>query len=74
MEDDEDVIPHLRCEIELDFVGPSDVVLNNWTAEALRNLADRIENNDFETGNYSVTDNSGKLVGTIDIDYYGEMA
>jgi hypothetical protein len=32
-------------------------------------LADRLEKGDFEDGLHPVTDNSGKLIGAIYIDY-----
>ena len=44
MDDDDDVIPHLQCDVELEFTGPNDATINKWVAEALRRLADSIEN------------------------------
>ena len=72
--DDDDVIPHLTCDIELEFVGPNDAVLNSWAAATLRKLAERIEKGEFDDGHHSVTDSTGKAVGTIYIDYSGELA
>ena len=72
--DDDDVIPHLKCDIELDFPGPNDATLNKWAADALRKLADRIEKDEFQDGHHPVMDNVGKQIGTIYVDYYGELA
>ena len=70
--DDDDVILHLKCDVELDFSGPNDATLNKWAADALRKLADRIEKDEFQDGHHPVKDNVGKPIGTIYVDYYGE--
>jgi hypothetical protein len=70
--DDDDIIPHLQCDIELDLSGPSHATVNKWTADVLRKLADRIERDELETGHHPVKDNVGKPVGTIYLDHYGE--
>jgi len=72
--DDDEVIPHLKCDVELEFTGPNDATLNKWAADALRKLADRIEKNEFESGFHPVKDSVGKPVGTIYVDYSGELA
>jgi hypothetical protein len=58
----------------LEFTGPNDATLNKWAADTLRKLADRIEKGEFEDGHHPVMDNVGKQVGTIYVDYYGELA
>lgn len=63
-----------RCDIELDFTGPNDATLNNWAADVLRKLANCIENDEFQDRVHPVKDNVGKPVGTISVDYYGELA
>ena len=68
---DDDVTPHLTCDIELELEGPSTAVLNKWCAEALRRLADRIEKDVFEDGHHPVKDSVGKQIGTIYVDYSG---
>ncbi len=65
----DDGILHLNCEIELDISGPSDAVINKWTAETLRKLADRIERDEIETGHHPVKDNAGKEIGKIYLDH-----
>jgi len=72
--DDDDVISHLKCDIELNFTGPNDATLNKWAADVLRALADRIESDEFQDGHHPVKDNVGKPVGTIYLDYFGELA
>ena len=71
---DDGVVPHLKCDIELNFTGPNDATINKWAADVLRALADRIESNEFEDGHHPVTDSVGKPVGTVYIDYFGELA
>lgn len=70
---DSDVTPHLQCDVELEFVGPNIATLNKWAADALRKLADRIEGDELESGHHTVTDNVGKSVGCVYIDYSGEV-
>ena len=70
--DGDEVTPHLQCDIKLNFTGPTGETLNKWAAEVLRSLADRIERDDFEDGHHTVTDNVGKPVGSIYLDYSGE--
>ena len=71
--DDDDVIPQLQCDIELKLEGPTDATLNKWAADALRNLANKLENNEFESGWHDVKDNVGKPIGKIYVDYSGEL-
>lgn len=54
-DDDDDVIPHLQCDIELNLSGPNFATINKWVADALRKSADRIENDELETGVHPVT-------------------
>ena len=72
MDGDEDITPHLKCDVELDFEGPNDATLNKWAADALRRLADSIEKDEIEDGHHPVKDSTGRQIGTIFIDYYGE--
>ena len=71
--DDNDVIPHLQCDVELEFAGPNDSTLNKWAADVLRRLADSIERGELEDGHYPLKDNVGKEVGRVYIDYSGEL-
>ena len=71
--DEDEIIPHLKCDVELEFTGPNWATLNKWAADALRKLADRIEKDEFESGFHPVKDNSGKPVGEIYVDYTGEL-
>lgn len=32
---DDDVTPHLKCDVELDVSGPNYATINKWTADAL---------------------------------------
>ena len=70
--DDDNVTPHLKCDIKLNLSGPSHATVNKWTADVLRKLADRIEEDEFETGHHPVEDSVGKNVGEIYLDHYGE--
>ena len=64
--------PQLQCDIELMVTGPNVGTLNKWTADVLRNLADRIEKDEFQDGWHDVKDNVGKPIGKIYFDYSGE--
>ena len=68
---DDDVTPHLKCDIELDVLGPNDATINKWTADALRRLADQIEKDELDSGFRDVMDSVGKKIGTIYLDHYG---
>ena len=71
--EDNDIIPHMKCcDIELDLVGSNHATINKWAADALRKLADSIENDEFDDGHHPVKDNVGKPIGTIYFDFYGE--
>ncbi|RWP40172.1 MAG: hypothetical protein EOR04_19705 [Mesorhizobium sp.] len=69
MDDETELSPRLKCDVELEFVGPTMPVLDNWAADVLRALADRIEKGEFQDGFHPVTDRVGKQVGTIYVDY-----
>jgi hypothetical protein len=68
MDDDEGTL-HLKCDVELEFAGPNVETLNNWAADALRRLADRVERDEFQDGFHPVTDKVGKPIGEIYVDY-----
>lgn len=70
---DDDVQPRLKCDVELDFAGPDEKALSKRAADILRQLAARIENEEFESGHHPVADDTGKPVGTLYVDYYGEL-
>jgi hypothetical protein len=69
VQDETDFSQYLNCEVELKLSGPTGKVLDRSCANALRALADRLEKGDFEDGLHPVTDNAGKLIGAIYIDY-----
>jgi hypothetical protein len=72
--DDDDVIPYLKCDVEMEFTGPNDATLNKWAADVLRRLANSLENDEFkEDGFYDLKDGVGKIVGKVYIDYSGEL-
>ena len=68
---DDDVTPHLKCDIELDVSGPNYATINKWIADALRRLADQVEKDKLDTGFHDVVDSVGKKIGTIYLDRYG---
>jgi hypothetical protein len=70
--DPDDVIPHLKCDVEMEFTGPNDATLNKWAADVLRKLADRIENDELTDGHHPLQDSVGKIVGEVYIAYDGE--
>ncbi|WP_420732334.1 hypothetical protein [Hwanghaeella sp. 1Z406] len=70
LHDDDGMTPGLKCDIELNVTGPNEATVYKWTAEALRKLADRIENDEFQSGHHDVADRVGKTIGTIYLDHY----
>ena len=58
---DDGVIPHLKCDVEMEFEGPNDATMNKWAADVLRRLADSIERNEFygRDGHHPLLDNVG---------------
>ena len=74
MDDEDQLIFHLKCDVELELIGPNHATINKWTADVLRELADRIEKDEFETGHHPVKDKVGKPVGEIYLDQFGELA
>jgi hypothetical protein len=70
--EDEELIPYLQCDLELNFTGPT-AMLNKWAAKVLRSLADRLEMDELDSGWHDVKDNVGKPVGKIYVDYSGEL-
>jgi hypothetical protein len=72
---DDGVIPHLKCDVEMEFEGPNDATMNKWAADVLRRLADRIEKDEFcgQDGHHPLMDNVGKKVGEVYITYDGEL-
>jgi hypothetical protein len=73
MDDDDDVIPYLKCDVEMNLSGPNHATLNKWAADALRRLADSLEKDELEDGHHDLKDNVGKTIGTFYIDYYAEL-
>lgn len=69
MDDASELTQFLKCDVELNFTGPTTAVINKWAADTLRKLADRIENDEFDDGFHTVTDNVGKPVGELYVDY-----
>lgn len=68
---DDDVTPHLKCDVELDVSGPNYATINKWIAGTLRKLADQIEKDELDSGFHDAMDSVGKKVGTIYLDHYG---
>jgi len=69
---DDDVTPHLKCDIELDISGPKDATINKWIAGALRRLAEQIEKDELDSGFPDVLDSVGKKIRTIYLDHYSQ--
>lgn len=72
MEGDDQLIPRLQFDVELELEGPNGATLSKWAADALRRLADSLERNELEDGWHEVRDNVGKPIGKVYIDYSAE--
>lgn len=68
MEDDE-LTPHLQCDVELQITATSGEMLNKSAAQALRKAAAMVESGQLEDGFIDLRDDAGKKVGTIYVDY-----
>jgi len=68
---DDDVTPHLQCDMELELSGPNDATLNKWCADALRRIANKIERDELESGHHPVLDNVGKTIVSMYLDHFG---
>lgn len=72
MDDDDDLILHLQCDVKIQIEGPTNATVNKWTADALRNVAAAIERDELDTGFHPVKDNVGKVVGEVYLSHEGE--
>lgn len=65
----DDMISHLKCDVELNITAWEDATLNKRAADALRKAAYMVESGDLETGFIDLRDDAGKKVGSIYVDY-----
>lgn len=68
----EELTCRITCDVELNVSGPTDKTVTKWTADSLRKIADKLENDEFKAGEHEVTDSTGRPVGTVYLDFYGE--
>lgn len=59
----------IQCDVELNVTAPSDKTAVKWTADALRKIADQLEQGGYEDGHYPLTDNSGRPIGEVYFDF-----
>ena len=69
---DDVLVSHLKCDVELGITSADDTVLNKRAAEALRKAADLVESGNLEDGFTALLDGKGKKVGEIYVDYSEE--
>lgn len=69
MFEDGELTNYVQCDIELNVSGPSEKTAVAWTVQALRKIADRLENGDYVDGHHDVADNSGRPIGTVYFDF-----
>ncbi len=72
MIDDDGATPVLHCDINLDVHGPNEKTVRKWTADALRRIADKLDRDQFRSDHHSVSDATGKEIGTAYFDFYEE--
>lgn len=60
---------YIQCDVELNVSGPSQKTSASWTANALRKIADKLEQNEYQDGHCEVKDNSGRPIGTVYFDF-----
>lgn len=66
---DDGLVSHLKCDVELGITSADDTKLDKLAAEALRKAADLVESGHIEDGFTTILDRSGKKVGEIYVDY-----
>ncbi|WP_299945409.1 hypothetical protein [uncultured Ruegeria sp.] len=59
----------IKCDVELMVQGPSDKVAAGWTAKALREVADRLEADQYTDGFHDITSKQGKKLGEVYFDF-----
>ncbi len=69
MNDNDEFVTHLKCDVELNITGPVLALVNKRVAAVLRSLADRLEKDEFEDGFHPVNDENGDKVGELYVDY-----
>lgn len=69
-----DEVTHLKCDVELNVTGADVEDVNKIAAQALRKLADRIENDEFEDGFHTFISQVGVAMGEVYMDYSGSPA
>ncbi|WP_131726419.1 hypothetical protein [Cognatishimia activa] len=60
---------YIHRDIEIECAGPAQRVLSGWTARALRQIADKLERDEFQDGHHDVTDRHGKKLGSVYFDF-----
>ncbi len=69
--DDDGLITHLKCDVELNLTGVDVAAVNRLAAAELRKLADRLENDEFEDGFHKIAERIGEAMGEVYVDYSG---
>ncbi|WBU58569.1 hypothetical protein [Paracoccus sediminicola] len=59
-----ELTPHIKCDVELSVSGPAERTVASWTAAALRRIADKLEQCEYEDGHHEVTDGSRRPIGS----------
>lgn len=60
---------YIQSDVELNVSAPSQKTAANWTAAALRRIADQLEREGFDDRHHDVCDNSGRPIGTVYFDF-----
>jgi hypothetical protein len=69
MPEEGELTTYVKCDVELKVSGPSEKTAIAWTVQALRKVADRLENGEYEDGHHDVADNSGRPIGSVYFDF-----
>ncbi|WP_170566092.1 hypothetical protein [Ruegeria atlantica] len=60
----------IKCDVELDITGPGMKVTAGWTAKALREVAKKLEDGEYEDGHHEISDRHGKGIGSVCFDFH----
>ncbi len=59
----------VQCDVELRVPGPNEKTARQWTVNALRAIADKLERDEYEDGHHAIKDNSSRPIGSVYFDF-----
>lgn len=66
---DGELTQYIHCEIELNLAGPTEKVVHGWTVKALREIADKLERDEYVSDHHDVFGAGGRKIGNAYFDF-----